>query len=377
MDEIVLFVSSIVGLVVWAGAVFVLAGAAFVSVVLHPRLRRTAIPDVLPSMALIRPIAGSEYRMKEVTESSLGQDHPDIVTIFAVSSDRDPALPLIRDLHREFPERSRVVFGERHEHANPKLDNMKVGVEDAQARYLFFSDANTLLERSAARRWQAQALAFDCVISALPEGVDPQSLAAWTECAFFNHQFRLNATLDWLGMQSVHGKAMILSADHFRALGGIDALGRYPAEDFAMARAAAAKRIPAHVSEITARTPLGPRTWHAIWSRQKRWAQLRAGSVPASIWAEFATLMVPSGIAGSLAFASLWDVAPLLFLGCHALLWLLVDVLSAGMRGQAFGVRIAFACFARELMNPVVFLTGFFLRRIEWRGQIFMARPGR
>lgn len=359
---------------VWAAAMLFLVVSTFASVVLHPRLRRVDIPNDLPSLALIRPIAGLEYRMAEVTASALDQDHPNIKIIFAVSSEEDPALPLILEFHEAVPVRSRVVFGERTARTNPKLNNMAGGVRDIDASFLFFSDGNTLLDATSARRWQAQAMALGGVVSALPEGIDPRSLAAWTECAFLNqHHLRLVLTLDLLGVPTVHGKAMNLSSAHFTEIGGIDALRRYPAEDFAMAQAAQARAIPIQVSDTTARTPLGPRSWRAMIGRQRRWAQLRAGSAPASLLGEFVLLMVPSGAAGSLAFASFWDIEPGTFLFCHALSWLFADLLIAKVRGQAISLWSPLASLIREVSAPGILLAGMLGRQIEWGGHVFSA----
>lgn len=376
--ETVWLALGIFGLCVWVAATLVLVSSTIISVGPHPRARRVAIPQDLPSIALIRPIAGVEYRMREVTLSALTQDHPGIEIVLAVSSGDDPALPLIRDLHATFPDRSRIVFGERRAHANPKLANMAGGVRGLRAEFLFFSDGNTLLDPDSARRWQAQALACGGVVSAPPEGIEPGTLAAWTECAFLNqHHLRLVLMLDLMGVPTVHGKAMIASAENFVALGGIEALARFPAEDFAMAQAARTTGIPVRVSDMTARTPLGPRTWRAMLGRQKRWAQLRAASAPASLVAEFAVLMLPSGIAGALASASIWDFHPAAFLSCHILLWLVSDLFVAGMRNQVVGLWTPLASLIREFLAPGILLAGLLDSRIEWGGQIVGAKPPR
>lgn len=357
--------------VLWGVAILLLVTSTVVCIRRHRRAPTVLPPERPPPLALIRPLAGVEHRMFDVTRSVLDQDHPDIDIVFAVASETDPAVAHLRDLHGNRPGGFRIVPGECRQGRNPELNNMAGGVVGVRADHLFFSDSNTLRAADAARRWQAEAMAIGGIVSALPEGLDPRSLAAWTECALFDHQFRLNSLLDTLGLPSVHGKAMILSAGHFRTLGGPDALSRFAAEDFAMARAAAANGIPARVSATTARVPLGRRTWSEVWRRQKRWAQYRATMVPISIWAELPVLMIPSGLAGSLAFASVGGYpAPTVF-GCHALGWLLVDLITARSRGQRLSVSLALGCLVREAVNPLALLWGLVDRRIEWRGRAF------
>ncbi|MDX2103630.1 MAG: glycosyltransferase [Alphaproteobacteria bacterium] len=362
-----------IGFSLWIAAVAVLLASAVVSVVLHPRLRRTSIPDTLPSISLIRPVAGLEYRMEDVTASCLRQDHPDCRVIFAISSPQDPALPLIQEACQLAPQTSCIVVNDQDRYTNPKLTNMAAGFAVQQAEFVFFSDSNTLLPANTARYWQAQALALGGVISALPEGVDPRSLAAWTECAFFTHQFRLNTALDWIGMPSAHGKGMTMSVIHLQTLGGLDALSRYSMEDYALAVAATQHSIPARVSEVPARIPLGRRSWSEVWRRQKRWGQYRAAHAPIGIWLELPILMIPAGTAGALSGAALLGVAPLVLFGGHVLGWLLVDLAIAKRRNQPLGIAFVCGCLIREVLNPVALVLGFFDRSVDWRGHVFQS----
>lgn len=367
---------SIAGLCLWIGALVVLLTSTIVSVVRHPRLGPTSTPGTLPSLALIRPIAGVEHRMEAVTQSVLDQDHPDLDIVFAVSSERDPALAMLHRLTHDHPDRCRIVFGQWQANRNPKLNNMVGGIEACSAEYLFFSDGNTLLYPDSARRWQGEAMALGGIVSALPEGVDPHSAAAWVECAFLNqHHLRLGLTLTWLGVPIVHGKAMMVSRQQFEALGGVEALSRYPAEDFAMAQAAKANRIPVRLSNATARTPLGARSWRAMISRQRRWAQLRATSAPVSLVAEFLAAMVPSGLAGAMACAVLWPEALWFALLGHGLVWLSCDAIVAKLRGQVISAWTPLASLGREVLIPVVLVAGALKTQISWGGEVFSAKP--
>ncbi len=312
--------------------------------------------------------------MKEVTLSALAQDHPDLEVVFTVADAGDPAIPLVRAAMARTPARARLNVGGRPLGRNPKINNMAGAIAHVRGRFLLFTDSNTLLAPSCARRLQARALAVGGVVSAMPEGIEPRSVAAWTECAFLNqHHLRLTLTGDLLGFSAVHGKAMALSTEHLARVGGLEEMSLYPSDDIALMMLARERGIPIQLSDATVSVPLGRRRWRDVLDRQKRWAQIRWTVVPGVCLGELALSMIPAGALGMAAFGVAHLMSPMAFLVLHLSLWIGADLLVSRIRGQVVGPVTPLASVLRECVLLLILLTAAFNRKAVWRGYEYRA----
>jgi ceramide glucosyltransferase len=75
-------------------------------------LRTPPRPARRPPMLVLKPVRGLEPRLEENLRSFCAQDYPDYRVVLGVRSANDPALPLLRRLAAESPERIDVVVGE-------------------------------------------------------------------------------------------------------------------------------------------------------------------------------------------------------------------------------------------------------------------------
>ncbi len=75
-------------------------------------LRTPARPARRPPILVLKPVRGLEPRLEENLRSFCAQDYPDYRVLLGVRSANDPALPLLRRIAAESPERVDVVVGE-------------------------------------------------------------------------------------------------------------------------------------------------------------------------------------------------------------------------------------------------------------------------
>src|SRR5262249_56112239 len=103
---------------VLAGSVFCLlcvwAAARFFS-------RRLPASTYLPAVTVLKPIYGLDKGLEENLLSLCRQDHPDYQVVLSVQRAEDPALPVVRRLARDFPDRVTLVIEPTAPPANANL----------------------------------------------------------------------------------------------------------------------------------------------------------------------------------------------------------------------------------------------------------------
>src|SRR5437762_1467912 len=117
----------------WRDAVLLLALTPLVYYVLailaalrffgRGRARQSA--NYTPPVSVLKPVRGLDFQSYENFASFCRQEYPDYEILFAVNDDADPAVPVIRRIIAEFPEREiRLLVGAEHFGANSKVNKL-------------------------------------------------------------------------------------------------------------------------------------------------------------------------------------------------------------------------------------------------------------
>ncbi len=121
---------------------FVLFAAIYRRVVYPRRARQRYDPDFLPRCTVIVPCKGMPHRARRNLSALLSQEYPSYEVVFAVESERDPAVPLIRSLVAEKERASLVVAGLASTCAQ-KIHNLLAAIEQIEApQVLVFADSD-------------------------------------------------------------------------------------------------------------------------------------------------------------------------------------------------------------------------------------------
>jgi ceramide glucosyltransferase len=354
--------------------------ATLVALRFFMRERARVLPDFIPPISILKPVRGVDFGSYENFASFCRQDYPDYEILFAVNDDADPAVPVIRRVIADFPERSiRLLVGAEHLGANRKVNKLARLAREAQNEVLVLTDGDVrvspnFLRETVAPLADRKAGAVTCFyrgiaeknIGAEIEAVGASSdffagvlMAGWTEGISFALGASIATTKEWLGK-----------------MGGFEAIAGTLADDYELGNRIAKAGGEVVLSREAVWTMYPAQTLRSFWDHQVRWARTVRLCRPLSYvgllftqglpWALLAALVAPSKwIAGVyllayaiLRFAMAWTVG----------IWGIQDEV---LRRKIWLVPL------RDAIHFVVWMASFGSNRIRWGNMDYAIRQGK
>src|SRR5260370_16974810 len=101
------------------------------------------LPNYTPAVSVLKPVRGVDFGSYENFASFCRQEYADYEILFAVNGDEDPAVPVIRRIIADFPERKiRLFAGAERLAANRKLTKLARLAREAQNEVLVLTDGD-------------------------------------------------------------------------------------------------------------------------------------------------------------------------------------------------------------------------------------------
>ena len=255
---------------------------------------------------------------------------------------------------------------------NPKMNNVRKGLEAAHRPVVALCDAGIVLDADALCRIAAPLSGTVGLVLALKAGEAPGNFAADLERAYINgHQARFLLAADRLGIAVASGGVTLMSHETLQRIGNWRGFNRWIADDYSVTRSVRELGLQTRLGGVMPRLPLGRRDWPTVWARQVRWARtrLRLPVWPLVLW-EPAIGWAVSAAAGLLGLAAAGFGAEILLAGLilHTAAWLSAEAWFLAGRGMAFDLRAATAAIVREALAPLLMVRALGGRRIDWRG---------
>lgn len=330
-----------------------------------------------PSVTVLKPLHGDEPGLAANLASFCAQDYERFDVLFGTRHEDDPALAVAREVVAAFPQRARALTAEpaTHSHANPKVDTLAVLVPHAHGEVLVISDGDMRVDRRYLRAVSAAFAdpavgAVTCLYRGAPAGDDLASALG----AQANHEHFAPSALvahALLPQRLCFGATMAVRRSVFDAIGGLDALGPFLADDARLGALVAERGLRVILSRYVVENIVAESGLGALWRHELRWARTHRTLEPLGYTGLFLTYPIPLA---------------LLHLGCArrrgralALLGATLALrlaLSAAAR-RTFGVRSAARPWLiplRELLGLVVWSASFFGRDVRWRADAFTVR---
>jgi ceramide glucosyltransferase len=342
--------------------------------------RNTASSDFTPPLSILKPIYGLDREAYQNYASFCLQDYPDYEIVFCVSDDRDPAVPVIAELARNFPDRKiKLIVGSEPLGVSDKVNKLCRMVREAAHEIVVVSDSDVRVEPEYLRAIAApfrdpQIGAVTCLYRGLTDG----SLAANLEAIGNSSDFTAGVLVAWMlgDVNFTLGATMATTTTRLAEIGGFESLVDHFSDDYELGN-----RIAAHghrvvlstfpVSIVYPHQTLGDAFRHQLrWNLSIRYS--RPGGHLGLIFTQGLPLALLAAVfAPSATWAVSLVLGYLMLRGFSA--WIIGVV---GMRDALLGRKMELLPL-RDAFAFVVWVASFFPQRIHWRGQEFYVRDKR
>ncbi|GBD27072.1 hypothetical protein HRbin30_02416 [bacterium HR30] len=335
----------------------------------------SGLPDAeLPGVTILKPLKGIEPELFDNLASFCRQDYPRFQVVFAVADPADPAIGVVRELKRSFPQVDiELVVDSRIYGPNYKVSNLQNGYRVARYDYLVIADSDIRVPPHYLRTIVADLVrpevgVVTCAYRARPVGGWPAAV----EALFVNTDFTPSVFVARVveTTRYAFGATMAVRREVLERIGGFLSLARYLADDFFLGNLVSRLGFKVEISPLLVDTYLAVPTWRRLVEHQLRWSRtyrsVRGGS--------YFALVLTHGF--------LWA---LLNLGLHWGDWR-AWMVAAGLLGLRLTVaatvasrflqvplRPADLCLIplKDLLLSVLWASAFFGNTVSWSGHRF------
>jgi ceramide glucosyltransferase len=364
---------------VLAGTVYSLLG---VGALVAFEIRRKRYPEpgtFCPPVSLLKPVHGLEKGLRENLRSACMQDYPVYQVVISLEHEDDPALPLVREMEREFgTDRVTVVVHGGNSAPNGKVRNLLGAVPSARHDLFVISDSDVCLRPDYLRRIVAPLATpgVDCACT-LYKAVDGDSLVEAMEQLTLNAEWIPNLVFALVTGAAPFclGASTALYRSTLERIGGLEALADYLVEDYEMGRRIRQHggRIEIVPTFIEMRVDLKSVTqwWHHLvyWDQNTRAANPKG---------HFATLFVRA-IPFALLFAMVRGFDALgssVLVGSITVRLLAASLFMAVALEDPQGLARLWLLPLRDIAGLVSAVMSFTRVKVVWRGARIPVGPG-
>src|SRR6266851_3708214 len=369
----------------WRDAVLLLAAAPLVyyafataAALRFFRLERARVlPNYTPSVSMLKPVRGVDFGSYENFESFCRQEYPDYEVLFAVNDDGDPAVPVIRRIIAEFPERKiRLLVGAEHLGANRKVNKLARLAREAQNEVLVLTDGDVRVGPGYLREVVAPLADRQTgAVTSFYRGIAENNLGAEIEAVGASSDFFAGVLMaGWTeGISFALGASIATTKEWLGKMGGFEAIAETLADDYELGHRITKAGGQVVLSREAVWTTYPAQTLRSFWDHQVRWART-------------VRLCRPFSYVG------------LLF--TQGLPWVFLAAMAAPTKGIAFGCLLAYVILRlamawtvgiwgvgdkvlrrrlwlvplRDAIHFVIWLASFGSNHIKWDGIEYVVR---
>jgi len=372
----------------WRDAVLLLALPPLVYYVLATlaalrffgRARARQLPNYTPPVSVLKTVRGVDFGSHENFASFCRQEYPEYEILFAVNDDGDPAVPVIRRIIAEFPERKiRLLVGAEHLGANRKVNKLARLAREAQNEVLVLTDGDVRVGPRYLRE-VAGPLADrkTGAVTSFYRGIAENNLGAEIEAVGASSDFFAGVLMaEWTeGISFALGASIATTKEWLGKMGGFESIADTLADDYELGHRIAKAGGKIVLARETVWTMYPAQTVHSFWDHQVRWARTVRLCRPLS----YVGLLFTQGLPWALLAAV---VAPVKWIaGVYLVAYLILRLAMAwtvgvwGVRDEVLRRKI-WLVPVRDAIHFVIWLASFGSNHIRWGNAEYVIRQGR
>jgi len=338
---------------------------AVIAAALVHRKRRDPPLGSAPFVSVLKPLHGPDPHGEQALRSHLQQDYPAYEVLFGLRSLQSSFRNWLEGFVRSYGlGRVRLILAE------PSLANQKVGVLAELARHargeIFVVNDSDIEVHQGYLREVVAPLGDPTVglVTCLYRGMSDHFPGKFEALGIATDFAPGVLVAPFVGVREFGlGATLAFRRETLERIGGFEAIGDYLADDYQLARRIRQAGYRIHLSRTVVTTWLGGQSWREVWRHQLRWHR----TIRACKGLGYAGLVVTQATFWSIvaAWAGQWFAAALL-LTVRVLAGLTVGL---GVLECSITRRYWYLMPLRDLFGMLVWLGGWLVKRVEWRGE--------
>lgn len=336
--------------------------------------------DCTPPVSLLKPVRGVDFGSYENFASFCKQDYPEYELLFAVNDDRDPAVPLIRQIMADFPQRRIRLFTSAQElGTNRKVNKLAMLDREAQYEVLVLTDGDVRVDpdylRDVASPLRDKKIG---AVTSFYRAIAQDNLGAKLEAIGAASDFFAGVLMArWKeGIRFALGASIATTKDWVRKMGGFEAIADTLADDYELGLRIAKAGGEIVLSHEPVCTMYPAQTFRGFWDHQLRWARTVRLCRPLSYLGLLFTQGLPWTVLAVLFAPAAWIA------GVYVAAYLVLRFTMAWTVG-VWGVRDEilrrnlWLVPVRDAIYFVTWLASFGSNRIRWGSDEYTIQNGR
>jgi len=355
------------------------AAATFAALRFFRRGQARGSRNYTPPVSLLKPVRGTDFGSYENFASFCRQDYPSYEILFGVNDAADAAVPFIRRLIAEFPDRQiRLIVGAEQIGANRKVNMLARLAQEAQHEILALTDGDVRVGRNYLREVVAPFIEESTgAVTSFYRGIAEKNLGAELEAIGVSSDFFAGVLVaEWTeGMSFALGASIVTTKRWLSKIGGLASIANMHSDDYELGHRISEAGGRVLLSREPVWTMYPAQTAGGFWEHQVRWARTVRLCRPLSYLGLLFTHGLPWALLAALVAPARW-VAAFYILGY--LFLRLVMAWAVGVWGVGDDVlrRNLWLLPLRDAIHFFVWLASFASNSITWGSEGFRLEKG-
>jgi len=334
-----------------------------------PMVAATGFP-----VSIVKPIKGLDANSRQNLESFCRQDYPVFQIVFALHSQEDPCLPVIRKLAADYSSLDIAIVINPDVHgSNGKVSNLINAFPFVKYDIIVIADSDVRVAADYLAKISAQFSAAEVgLVTSLYRGAEIASTATALEALGFTAEMMPNVIVAERleGLSFALGASMAVRRKALEEIGGFNALADYLADDYQLGNMIHKAGWKVALSGDFVASVMQQETLADILARQVRWCRTMRVSRPLGYLASGITHPFPA-IAASFAVAGCWQTAFAAVVILYVIRGAILTYFSRSCARDGLLPGYLWLLPLRDALSTAAWAAAFAGNSVRWRGEAF------